>query len=52
MNLSLKSKTTELIQEKVASGRYASAEEVIEEAIQLLEAWDREGEKIMKELEG
>lgn len=41
MSITLTPRTEALIQEKLESGRYASADEVIEEAVKLLEARER-----------
>ncbi|MCA9774546.1 MAG: type II toxin-antitoxin system ParD family antitoxin, partial [Myxococcales bacterium] len=41
MNVSLSPKLESLIQEKVTSGLYASASEVVREALRLLEERDR-----------
>lgn len=41
MNVSLTPKLEALIQDKVASGRYNSASEVVREALRLLEEYDR-----------
>lgn len=41
MNVSLTPQLEELVQQKVASGRYHSASEVIREALRLLEEQDR-----------
>ena len=42
MNITLKNEQAELIQQKINSGKYNNAEEVIGEALQLLEQRDRE----------
>lgn len=44
MNVSLTAHLEELIQEKVASGRYGNASEVVREALRLLEERDQERE--------
>ena len=41
MNVSLTPELEALVQEKVATGRYASASEVVREALRLLEQRDR-----------
>lgn len=42
MNVSLTPQLEELIQDKVASGRYGNASEVVREALRLLEERDQE----------
>ena len=47
MNVSLTPELERMVQDKVAGGRYASASEVVREALRLLEARDRtEAEKL------
>ena len=41
MNVSLTPELERFVQEKVASGRYNSASEVVRESLRLLEEWDR-----------
>lgn len=50
MNVSLTSKLESLIQEKVRSGRYSSASEVVREALRLLEERDRLNAEKLKAL--
>jgi len=45
MNITLKSEQEQLIKEKLNSGKYANADEVIEQALQLLEERDRNYER-------
>ncbi len=49
MNITLKTEQAELIQQKINSGKYNNAEEVIGEALQLLEQRDREYETWVEE---
>ena len=41
MNVSLTPELEKFVQEKVASGRYNSASEVVRESLRLLEEWER-----------
>ena len=50
MNVSLTPHLEELIQEKVASGRYGNASEVVREALRLLEERDEERETKLQAL--
>lgn len=50
MNVSLTPQLEALVQEKVASGRYSSASEVVREALRLLEERDRLREARLSEL--
>ncbi len=50
MNVSLTAKLEELVSEKVASGMYNSASEVIHEALRLLDERDRKREMRLDEL--
>lgn len=50
MNVSLTPELEELVQQKVASGRYRSASEVIREAVRLLEERDRSREAKLEAL--
>lgn len=49
MNIILKSEEEQLIQEKIKSGKYESAYEVIVEALRLLEERDKHYEKWVEE---
>ncbi|XWK90189.1 MAG: type II toxin-antitoxin system ParD family antitoxin [Phormidium sp.] len=49
MNITLKTEQAELIQQKINSGKYNNADEVIGEALQLLEQRDREYENWVEE---
>ncbi|MEZ2239475.1 type II toxin-antitoxin system ParD family antitoxin [Microcoleus sp.] len=49
MNITLKPEQAELIQQKLNSGKYHNAEEVIAEALQLLYQRDREYETWVEE---
>jgi antitoxin ParD1/3/4 len=49
MNITLKPEQSELIQQKLNSGKYNNAEEVIAEALQLLYQRDREYETWVEE---
>ena len=49
MNITLKTEQAELVQQKINSGRYNNAEEVIDEALQLLDQRDQEYENWVKE---
>ncbi len=49
MNITLKPEQSELIQQKLNSGKYNNAEEVIAEALQLLSQRDREYETWVEE---
>lgn len=49
MNITLKPEQSELIQQKINSGKYNNAEEVIAEALQLLYQRDREYETWVEE---
>ncbi|MFB2893847.1 type II toxin-antitoxin system ParD family antitoxin [Aerosakkonemataceae cyanobacterium BLCC-F50] len=49
MNITLKTEQAELIQQKINRGKYNNAEEVIDEALQLLEQRDREYETWVEE---
>ena len=49
MNITFKSEEEQLIQEKLKSGKYATAYEVIVEALRLLEERDKQYEKWVKE---
>ena len=46
MNITFKSEEEQLIQEKLKSGKYATAYEVIVEALRLLEERDKQHEKM------
>ena len=50
MNVSLIPQLEELIQQKVASGRYGNASEVVREALRLLEERDQEREAKLQAL--
>lgn len=50
MNISLSSELENLVQQKVSSGEYASVEAMIEAALRLLEARDRQMQKLRSEL--
>ena len=50
MNISLPPELEQLIQAKVASGRYQSASEVVGEALRLLEEQDNRGRDSLEEL--
>ncbi len=50
MNISLTPQLEKLVQDRVKSGRYTSASEVIREALRLLESHDREVALRMKSL--
>ena len=50
MNVSLTPKLEKLVQRKVASGRYASASEVIREALRMMEDQERTREQKLEEL--
>ena len=50
MNVSLTPQLEELIQQKVASGRYGNASEVVREALRLLEERDQEREAKLQAL--
>lgn len=50
MNILLKPKQAELIQQKLDGGKYKNADEVIAEALQLLEKRDREYQKWVEEV--
>ena len=50
MNVSLTPKLEELIQQKVASGRYGNASEVVREALRLMEERDQERETKLEAL--
>ncbi|TAG95298.1 MAG: type II toxin-antitoxin system ParD family antitoxin [Oscillatoriales cyanobacterium] len=52
MNITLKPEQSELIQQKLNSGKYNNAEEVIAEALQLLYQRDREYETWVEETRG
>lgn len=52
MNITLKTEQAELIQQKLNSGKYNNAEEVIAEALQLLYQRDREYETWVEETRG
>lgn len=41
MNITLKPEIEQFIQAQLATGRYANAEEVISQALKLLEEWDK-----------
>lgn len=41
MTITVSPRTAAIIQEKLDSGRYANVDEVIQEAVMLLEAWER-----------
>ncbi|GAX41477.1 hypothetical protein NIES4075_24500 [Tolypothrix sp. NIES-4075] len=41
MNITLPSELEQFIQAQIATGRYASAEEVISKALKLLEEWEK-----------
>ncbi|MDP8933835.1 MAG: type II toxin-antitoxin system ParD family antitoxin [Cyanobacteriota bacterium] len=49
MNITFKSEEEQLIQEKLKSGKYATAYEVIVEALRLLEERDKQYEKWVEE---
>lgn len=49
MNITLKTEQADLIQKKINSGQYDNAEEVIAEALQLLDRSDRLYEKWVQE---
>ncbi|MDJ1169789.1 type II toxin-antitoxin system ParD family antitoxin [Roseofilum sp. BLCC_M154] len=49
MNVTLKSEQAELIQQQINSGKYQTPEEVIAEALQLLDRRDREYENWVEE---
>jgi len=49
MSVSLSPKTEKRIAEKVASGKYQSVDQVVEEALALLEMRDREARAILEE---
>ncbi|MDJ1174087.1 ribbon-helix-helix domain-containing protein [Roseofilum capinflatum] len=49
MNITLKSEQAELIQQQINSGKYQTPEEVIAEALQLLDRRDREYENWVEE---
>ncbi len=49
MNVTLKSEQAELIQQQINSGKYQTPEEVIAEALQLLDPRDREYENWVEE---
>ena len=50
MNVSLTPQLEELIQQKVASGRYGNASEVVREALRLMEERDQERETKLQAL--
>jgi antitoxin ParD1/3/4 len=52
MNITLKPEQSELIQQKLNSGKYHNAEEIIAEALQLLYQRDREYETWVEETRG
>ncbi|RUL86979.1 type II toxin-antitoxin system ParD family antitoxin [Tautonia sociabilis] len=52
MNISLTNELEEFVREKVASGRYLTASEVVREALRLLEERDRLHELRLKQLQG
>jgi antitoxin ParD1/3/4 len=52
MNVSLTPQLEDLVQQKVASGRYGSASEVMREALRLLEERDRVHALRLEELRG
>ena len=49
MNLTLKTEQADFIQKKIHSGQYNNAEEVIAEALQLLERSDRDYQRWVQE---
>jgi antitoxin ParD1/3/4 len=49
MNITLNNEQVELIQAKINSGKYQTIEQVINEALQLLEQRDREDQKWVQE---
>ncbi|MDJ1180221.1 type II toxin-antitoxin system ParD family antitoxin [Roseofilum sp. BLCC_M91] len=49
MNITLKSEQAELIQQQINSGKYQTPEEVISEALQLLNQRDRDYENWVEE---
>jgi len=51
MNVSLTAELESYVQAKVESGRYASASEVVREALRLLEQKEQEREAALKELQ-
>jgi len=51
MNVSLTAELESYVQAKVDSGRYASASEVVREALRLLEQKEREREAALKEFQ-
>ncbi len=50
MNVSLTPQLVELIQQKVATGRYNNASEVVREALRLMEERDQEREARLRDL--
>ncbi len=50
MNVSLTPQLEELVQQKVATGRYNNASEVVREALRLMEERDQEREARLREL--
>lgn len=52
MNITLKPDQAELITQKINSGKYNNAEEIIAEALQLLEERDREYQTWVEETRG
>lgn len=52
MNITLKTEQAELIKQKINSGKYNTAEEVIAQALQLLDRRDKEYENWVEETRG
>ncbi|MEH1797109.1 MULTISPECIES: type II toxin-antitoxin system ParD family antitoxin [unclassified Nostoc] len=50
MNITLKSEIEQFIQAQIASGRFASAEDVINEAVKLLQERERRIEELRKKI--
>ncbi|MEH1895714.1 MAG: type II toxin-antitoxin system ParD family antitoxin [Nostoc sp.] len=50
MNITLKSEIEQFIQAQIASGRFASAEDVINEAVKLLQEKERRIEELRKKI--